>query len=73
METLLGDSSNAKDKLGWVPKITFEELVKEMVLSDLKEAERNQLCQTRLLRRVLSISFLFGPSGFVLSNCILPL
>ena len=47
METLLGDSSNAKDKLGWVPKITFEELVKEMVLSDLKEAERNQLCQTK--------------------------
>ena len=47
VETLLGDSSNAKDKLGWIPKITFEELVKEMVLSDLKEAERNQLCQTK--------------------------
>ena len=36
VDTLLGDSSKAKKKLGWQPKISFEELVKEMVESDLK-------------------------------------
>jgi len=45
VEILLGDSSKARDKLGWSPRITFAELVKEMVSFDLKEAERNQLCQ----------------------------
>ena len=39
VETLLGDASNAKNKLGWVPKISFEELVKEMVQTDMREAE----------------------------------
>lgn len=47
VETLLGDSTKAKDKLGWIPKITFTELVKEMVMSDLKEAKRDQLCQIK--------------------------
>ena len=47
VETLLGDSTRAKKKLGWIPKITFTELVKEMVASDLKEAERDQLCQIK--------------------------
>jgi len=46
VETLLGDSSKAKNKLGWAPKITFSELVKEMLESDLKEAERDYLCQS---------------------------
>ena len=45
VETLLGDSTKAKDKLGWSPKITFMELVKEMAKSDLREAERDHLCQ----------------------------
>ena len=36
VETLLGDSSKAKKKLNWVPKISFEELVKEMAEEDLK-------------------------------------
>ena len=45
VETLLGDPSKAREKLGWVPRITFKELVSEMVISDLKEAERDQLCQ----------------------------
>jgi len=36
VETLLADSSNSIKKLGWKPKITFEELVREMVDSDLK-------------------------------------
>ena len=34
VDTLLGDSSLAKNDLGWAPKISFEELVKEMILSD---------------------------------------
>ena len=46
VETLLGDSSKAKEKLGWSPKITFVELVKEMVETDLKESKRDYLCQT---------------------------
>ena len=36
VESLLGDSSKAKKELGWEPKISFEELVKEMVEKDLK-------------------------------------
>ncbi|PHS25239.1 MAG: GDP-mannose 4,6-dehydratase [Methylophaga sp.] len=43
VETLLGDASKAKEKLGWEPKITFDELVKEMVREDLKTAERDEL------------------------------
>ena len=43
METLLGDASKAKNKLGWTPKITFDELVSEMVREDLKGAERDEL------------------------------
>ena len=40
VESLLGDSTKAREKLGWKPKISFEELIKEMVSSDLKEAEK---------------------------------
>lgn len=43
VETLLGDASKAKAKLGWVPKISFEDLVAEMVREDLKSAERDEL------------------------------
>ncbi|UUZ71764.1 GDP-mannose 4,6-dehydratase [Polaromonas sp. P1(28)-8] len=43
VETLLGDPSKAKAKLGWEPKISFGELVKEMVREDLKSAERDEL------------------------------
>ena len=43
VETLLGDPSKAKDKLGWTPKISFDELVAEMVREDLKAAERDEL------------------------------
>ena len=45
VETLLGDAGKAKEKLGWVPRITFEDLVTEMVQTDLKEAERDELCR----------------------------
>ena len=40
VESLLGDSTKAREKLGWKPKISFEELVKEMVGSDLEEAKK---------------------------------
>ncbi|MDQ1316099.1 MAG: GDP-mannose 4,6-dehydratase [Pseudomonadota bacterium] len=43
VETLLGDPSKAKNKLGWTPKISFDELVAEMVREDLKAAERDEL------------------------------
>jgi GDPmannose 4,6-dehydratase len=43
VETLLGDPSKAKAKLGWVPRISFDELVAEMVREDLKSAERDEL------------------------------
>ena len=43
VETLLGDASKARKKLGWQPKITFNEMVEEMTLSDLKSAEKSNL------------------------------
>ncbi len=43
VETLLGDASKAKNKLGWTPKIGFKELVAEMVREDLKASERDEL------------------------------
>jgi GDPmannose 4,6-dehydratase len=43
VETLLGDPSKAKQKLGWIPKITFVELVAEMVREDYKSAQRDEL------------------------------
>jgi GDPmannose 4,6-dehydratase len=43
VETLLGDATKAKQKLGWTPKISFEQLVSEMVRADLRTAERDEL------------------------------
>jgi len=43
VETLLGDASKAKEKLGWQPRITFNELVAEMVLEDMAIAKRDEL------------------------------
>jgi GDPmannose 4,6-dehydratase len=43
VETLLGDPSKAKEKLGWVPEITVEEMCAEMVSSDLDNARRHSL------------------------------
>ena len=43
VESLLGDASKARQKLGWVPKTTFEELVTEMVREDFEAAERDEL------------------------------
>ena len=45
VDNLLGDATKAKKKLGWTPKITFTELVSEMMLEDLKSAERDELAK----------------------------
>jgi GDPmannose 4,6-dehydratase len=43
VETLLGDATKAKQKLGWTPRIRFSELVAEMMREDLKSSERDEL------------------------------
>ncbi|WP_441227833.1 GDP-mannose 4,6-dehydratase [Tardiphaga sp. 20_F10_N6_6] len=43
VDTLLGDPSKAKNKLGWVPKTSFQSLVTEMMQEDLRSAERDEL------------------------------
>jgi GDPmannose 4,6-dehydratase len=45
VETLLGDASKAKEKLGWSPKINTQELLTEMMDYDLKEARREKHIQ----------------------------
>jgi GDPmannose 4,6-dehydratase len=43
VETLLGDPSKAKEKLGWVPEITLDEMITEMVANDLDQAKQHAL------------------------------
>jgi len=45
VETLLGDPAKAREELGWTPKISFEELVSEMVQHDMEETRRDSMCQ----------------------------
>lgn len=45
VETLLGDPTLAQNELGWKPKVTFEELVKEMILHDLSIAKHDKLSE----------------------------
>lgn len=47
VETLLGDPSKAKEKLGWVPEITLDEMVQEMVASDLVDAKKHAMLKQR--------------------------
>ena len=47
VETLLGDPSKAKQKLGWSPKITLDEMVTEMVAHDLDQARQHALLRSR--------------------------
>jgi len=47
VDTLLGDPSKARKKLGWEPRISFEELVTEMVMADLKEAEKDTMVRQK--------------------------
>ena len=46
VDTLLGNAAKAKRKLGWSPRITFTELVKEMIQADLKSAQRDVVVTT---------------------------
>ncbi len=45
VNSMQGDASKARDKLGWQPRVSFEELVKEMVLADLDAASKDHLFQ----------------------------
>ena len=55
VETLLGDPSKAKEKLGWVPKISVEEMCAEMVANDLDIAKRHALLKAHGHNVALSI------------------
>lgn len=55
VETLLGDPSKAKQKLGWEPAITTREMCAEMVAEDLKAAKRHALLKTHGLELPISI------------------
>ncbi|MCC6714632.1 MAG: GDP-mannose 4,6-dehydratase [Gammaproteobacteria bacterium] len=45
VDTLLGDPTRAREKLGWTAKTTLEQLCSEMVRADLREAEKDELCK----------------------------
>jgi GDPmannose 4,6-dehydratase len=45
VQDLLGDAGKARKKLGWTPRITLEQLIAEMIKTDLKEAKKDYLCQ----------------------------
>jgi len=45
VETLVGDPAKAKEKLGWKPEISFDSMIREMVLHDLDEATREAICR----------------------------
>ena len=45
VETLLGDASKAKARLGWRPRVSFGELVSEMVREDMRDAQRDSVCR----------------------------
>ena len=47
VETLLGDPSKAKEKLGWTPTTTLEELVAEMVATDVDEAKKEAYLKSK--------------------------
>lgn len=50
VETLLGDPTKAKQKLGWAPSTSFQELVAEMMREDMKQAERDYLLKQHGLK-----------------------
>nr|WP_306267841.1 GDP-mannose 4,6-dehydratase [Pararhizobium sp. IMCC3301] len=55
VETLLGDSTKAKDRLGWVPQITAQEMCAEMVAEDLRAAKRTTLLRTHGLELPMAL------------------
>ena len=42
VDTLLGDPTKAKEKLGWEPRITLDEMITEMIETDLAEAKKQR-------------------------------
>ena len=46
VDTLLGDPTKAREKLGWEAKTSFTELAKEMILVDLEEAEKERFLRS---------------------------
>ena len=55
VETLLGDPSKAKEKLGWVPQITVEEMCSEMVANDLSKAKQHAILKAHGYQNSTSI------------------
>jgi GDPmannose 4,6-dehydratase len=55
VETLLGDPSKAKAKLGWVPEITAQEMCQEMVESDLAQAKQHALLKANGFKVSVSV------------------
>lgn len=45
VDNLLGDASKAREILGWEPRISFQQLISEMVIEDMKEAQKDNLCR----------------------------
>ena len=54
VETLLGDPSKAKQDLGWIPEITLDEMISEMVESDLSEAKQRALLKAHGVKVAVS-------------------
>tara|TARA_E500000331_G_C17234643_1_gene704205 strand:- start:653 stop:1756 length:1104 start_codon:yes stop_codon:yes gene_type:complete len=50
VDTLLGDATNAKDKLGWTPKISLEKIIEEMVENDIQEAKKEIILNKKSLQ-----------------------
>ncbi len=75
VETLLVDLTKAKANLGWEPKISFEQLVSEMVKVDLQEAKKDELCQCAGFQIYTTMNknstiFIVGAGGMVSSATI---
>ncbi len=55
VDLLLGDFTKAREKLGWEPTVTFDQMVTMMIQEDIKEAQRDQLCKNKGFRTFSSI------------------
>lgn len=57
VDTLLGDPTKAKEKLGWVPTTTFEEMITEMVVNDLEQAKQHSVLRAHGFTPMLSVEY----------------